>query len=111
MRRLHVEALDLAGLGKRGRAERTKRDAAERLTRRTGDDEAPARRSVGARQIRELAIETLEASVDLEPLRIFEKERADALDVLRHRRSQRGGRMRARHGAFSQPPTFASLPG
>ncbi len=78
----HVQALHLAdGALRIGAAQRTQRDAADGRARRTGEQQAAARRRVGAGQRGELLGESLEAEVDREPRRVFLEQRAGVRDV------------------------------
>ena len=79
MRPLHVEPLHFARFG----VEPSQRDARDRCAVVARNEQAPRGRRVVARQLRDLAIESLEAEVDAERLLVFEEQRADGLDVLR----------------------------
>ena len=87
---LDVKALDLArcdvGAGRSygvAGIERPQCNASEPRIRSSGEKQTPAWRRVRTRQAGELALEALKAQVDLEPLCIFDEERARQLDVAR----------------------------
>ena len=88
--------------------------ASLRLARK---QQSTVRRRVGARQRRELAVEILEAQVDLQPLRVLDEERAGVARCPRARRLRAIAAVMMRElrstgaGRLSQSPIFASLPG
>src|SRR5262249_58627873 len=81
-RRLHIQALDLAGLrrlhGRRTaaapRCQRTQRDAAEDRVGCRREQQAAVRRRIRAGQRGELALEILETEIDLDRPRILDEE-------------------------------------
>jgi hypothetical protein len=83
MRGPHVQALDL---GYRVAVQRPQRDAGERVMGRSREQQPAARRRVRTGKLLQLLGESLEAEIDLEPLRVFDKERAGTLDVIGRRR-------------------------
>ena len=96
LRGLHIEALDLADAARRGaldspspRRPPPPREGAARCSRtpvrRHPRAAGARRRRIGARQRGELALEALEAQIDLEPPRVLDEQRARELDVRRRR--------------------------
>src|SRR5215469_9706616 len=127
MGRLYVEALHfadecvggfcraLAAATSRVAVERPQSDASERVALIPGEKQASARMRVGAGQRGKLLVETLEAKVDLEPLRVFDEQCVRELDVARRERVADRGRVRTGlrldQLVLSHAPTLISLPG
>src|SRR6185295_316652 len=91
------------------RSQRAQGDAPERLTRGSREQQSPGRRRIVARQRGKLAVEALEAQIDLEPACVLDEKRARELDVASVSGKAKSAASIDRH-VFSQLPTFASLP-